>query len=85
MMVHFCLILLQKIADNLNQFVHLLFGGDPAGGKADNRMIFIRFFPEGIIDFMFQPLCLLIGEQQKLLIGGRLQIERNSFGKKSFF
>ena len=41
-------------------------------------MHLIRPFPCGEEHLTFQPLCLLIGQQQELLIGRGVNIERNS-------
>ena len=41
-------------------------------------MHLIRPFPCGEEHLTFQPLCLLIGQQQELLIGRGVNIERNA-------
>ena len=70
---------------NLNyslQFIEFLFRRGPAGHEAADGVVPVSLSEVGEHHFAPKLLCLLVVENHKLLVGGRVYIEFKSFANK---
>ena len=75
----FYLLLLQpEPGQQVDQGVHILLTGGPAGGNADGGMRTVGLFPEAGIHVLVQLLFHLILQNGKDLVGGRAEHQENA-------
>ncbi len=77
-----------KSSENTNegvQFLQLGFSGTPTGAEAGDVSAVRETGPDLKEGLPFQGVHLLLGKDWELLIGGRINIERNAPGRKDVF
>ena len=62
----------------LPEEIEIFGGGGPAGDEATEHAVVVVGPPEGEIDLFLQGLYQGVGDDDKLLVGGRVEVEREA-------